>query len=120
MPTEPKPVTLFEIVRKAVDVCWPAGGDSPGLDELLEAFEDAEEPASGVGDIESRLDQVLGEVDPDAEPEVAMARAVIVYLAFRRDELHAAPEELLQLAARAEFGDSLPSGVELWLSQQGA
>ena len=120
MPTEPTPVTLSQVVRRAVEVCAPAGATSPGLDELFEAFEDADEPISGVLDIEARLDEVLGEVDPEAEPEVAMARAVIVYLAHRRDELEAEPEDLLQLAARAEFHGAVPPGVEGWLTQQGA
>ena len=120
MPTEPQPITLSEVARRAVEVCAPAGGDSPGLDELLEAFEDADEPVATVGGIESRLDEVLGEVDPDTEPEVAMARAIVVYLAHRRDELDSDPEELLRLAARAEFHDEPPPAVEAWLTQQGA
>ena len=119
MPTEPQPVTLSEVVRRACEICAPAGGDSPGLDELYEAFEDADEPITTVGEIEARLDTVLGEVDPEAEPELAMARAVVVYLAHRRDELDADPEELLRLSARAEFHDQLPVGVEAWLAQRG-
>lgn len=119
MPTEPAPVTLSEVVRKAVEACALAG-DSAGLDELLERFEDEDQPIASVEDIERRLDEVLGEVDPDVEPEVAMARAVVVYLAHRRDELGASPEELLRLAARAEFRDRPPDGVSIWLAQQGA
>lgn len=119
MPTEPAPVTLSEVVHKAVEACAPVA-DSAGLDELLERFEDEDQPITSIEDIESRLDQVLGEVDPEMEPEVAMARAVIVYLAHRRDQLGASPEELLRLAARAEFHDSPPPGVSMWLAQQGA
>jgi hypothetical protein len=120
MPTEPAPVTLSEVVHKAVEVCAPAGGESPGLDELLERFEDRDEPIAAIDDIEAEIDQVLGEVDADMEPEVAMARAVIVYLAHRRDELPADPEGLLRLAARAEFDGEPPPAVQDWLESQGA
>ena len=42
MPTEPAPVTLFEVVRRAVQVCDPDGDE--GLEDLLERFEDDDEP----------------------------------------------------------------------------
>ena len=119
MPTEPAPVTLSEAVHKAVEVC-AAAGDSAGLDELLENFEDRDEPITGIEDIESELDQVLGEIDVDLEPEVAMARAIVVYLAHRRDELSGNPEDLLRLAARAEFNGDPPAPVAQWLEEQGA
>ena len=118
MPTEPQPITVAEVVNRAVEVC-AAGGDSAGLDELLERFEDDDVPVAAVEDIEGRLDEVLGEIDADLEPEVAMARAVVVYLAHRRDELDADPEELLKLAARAEFHDDPPGAVSGWLIQRG-
>lgn len=118
MPTEPAPVTLAEAVHKAVEAC-AAGGDSAGLDELLLKFEDADEPITAVADVEARLDEVLGEIDAELEPELAMARAVVIYLAHRRDELGADPEHLLRLAARAEFDDHPPGPVSAWLLEQG-
>ena len=48
-----------------------------------------------------------------------MARAIVVYLAHRRDELGSAPLELLRLAARAEFHGHPPPHVAQWLAQQG-
>jgi hypothetical protein len=48
-----------------------------------------------------------------------MARAVIVYLAHRRDELGAEPAELLRLAARAEFHGEPPEAAARWLADQG-
>jgi hypothetical protein len=44
---------------------------------------------------------------------------VITYLAYRRDELEAAPVELLRLAARAEWGGQPPDYVARWLELQG-
>ena len=40
-------MTLSQIVHRAVEVVDPDGGE--GLDDLLERFEDADEPLSAVG-----------------------------------------------------------------------
>jgi|SRR5579884_1486185 len=118
MPTEPEPVTLAEIVRRAVEVC--EDNTSQGLDELLERFEDADEPVAGIENVEAQLEAQMGppEFDED-DGALTMARAVIVYLAHRRDELDEEPVELLRLAARAEFHGSPPPHVERWLEGQG-
>ena len=116
MPTEPEPLTLARAVHRAVEVC----SRSASLDELLERFEDADEPISSVEDIERRLDEALGPIEADEDDgALTMARAVVVYLAHRRDEIDADPVELLALAARSEFGGNPPDHVASWLSQQG-
>jgi len=118
MPTEPQPVTLAQAVHKAVEVCEDSTSD--GLDELLARFEDADQPITSVEDIERLLDESLGPPAADeGDAALTMARAVIVYLAHRRDEIDADPVELLSLAARAEFGANPPEHVALWLSEQG-
>lgn len=116
MPTEPAPVTLAEVVRVAVEAC---DDGSAGLEDVFRRFEDADEPIRGL-DIEQRLDTVLGppELDED-DPAVTMARAVIIYLAHRRDEVAASPAELLRLAARAEFHGEPPDNLARWLDEQG-
>ena len=118
MPTEPQPVTMFEVVRRAVEVC-DDGSDS-GLDELLGRFEDDDEPVSGIDDVEARINEAIGppELDEENAP-LTMARAVATYLAFRRDEIEAPPVELLRLAARAEFDGKPPDYVSRWLELQG-
>lgn len=118
MPTEPEPLTLAQAVHRAVEVCEDSSSQS--LDELLERFEDADEPISAVEDIERRLDEKLGPVEADErDGALTMARAVVVYLAHRRDEIDADPVELLALAARSEFAGHPPEHVALWLGQQG-
>jgi hypothetical protein len=118
MPTEPQPITVFEVVRRAVDVC--DDGTSPGLDDLLARFEDDDEPISAVGNIEDRLNEALGPPDADElEAPLTMARAVVTYLAYRRDEIDEGPVELLRLAARAEFDGHPPEHVAQWLALQG-
>jgi hypothetical protein len=94
MPTEPEPVTLAEVVRRAVEAC--DDGSSEALDELLARFEDADVPVAPIEDIEASLDMAIGPVDADEDPA-----------------------DLLRLAARAEFGDDPPEAVARWLAQQG-
>jgi hypothetical protein len=48
-----------------------------------------------------------------------MAAAVATYLGFRRDEADEDREELLTLAARAEFNGNPPAPVARWLEEQG-
>ena len=116
MPTEPEPLTLAEVVHKAVEVC--DDGSSDALDELAARFEDADEPITAIDDIEAMLDETLGEPD-DGDPPFRMARAMITYLAFRRDEIGEEPDELLRLAARAEFDGKPPEDLGRWLTARG-
>jgi hypothetical protein len=118
VPTEPQPVTLSEVVHRAVEACGDPS--SPGLDDLLERFQDDDEPIAAVGDVEERLIEALGPPELDEEdPALRMARAVVIYLAHRRDEVGAEATELLRLAARAEFHGEPPEPVGRWLEEQG-
>lgn len=118
MPTEPQPVTMAQVVHRAVEVCEDSTSQS--LDELLERFEDDDEPVTAIPDVQERLDVALGPPDADEDDgALTMARAVIVYLAHRRDEMDADPVELLRLAARAEFDGHPPDPAARWLSEQG-
>jgi hypothetical protein len=119
MPTEPEPVTLAEVVHKAVEVCWDEE-ESDALDELALRFEDDDEPIAAIEDIEALLGVRLGSPEvEDLGPALAMARAVIVYLAYRRDELGEQPLELMRLAARAEFDGDPPPVLTQWLADRG-
>src|ERR1700754_4526331 len=102
MPTEPQPITLFEIVKRAVEICDPTDADER-LDRLLLQFEDADEPVTGGGNLEERLAIAAegGDVELPA-PVVSMPVATIQYLARRRDEVGAEPHTILRLAARSE------------------
>jgi hypothetical protein len=120
MPTDPEPVTLAEVVHRAVQVVDPSG--SEGLDDLLARFEDADEPLSAVQaeSAAQRIAEEAGALDPQAEdPAVQMAAAVATYLAFRRDEVDGEAGALLELAARAEFDGQPPEPVRGWLADQG-
>ena len=119
MPTEPQPITLFEIVKRAVEIADPDDND-PRLGELLLQFEDADEPVTAIQNLEERL--AIAEEGADVElddPGVAVAVALILYLAHRRDELDGEPEEVLRLAARAEWQGDPPETVVEWLEDRG-
>jgi hypothetical protein len=119
MPTEPAPLTLSQAVHRAVEVCDPAGTDAD-LADFLVRFEDADEPVAAIEDIEQRLAEAAGALDPEGDsPALQMAAAVATYLGFRRDEFDEEPDELLRLAARAEFNGNPPAAVANWLEEQG-
>jgi hypothetical protein len=103
MPTEPHTPTLAEIVRAAVDVADPYGADDR-VTELMTRFEDRDEPVTAVlNNIEEEMAEAHGVIDPERDSEaLANAVAVATYLAFRRDQLHDDPDELIRRATKAE------------------
>lgn len=119
MSTEPPPLTLFEVVRRAVGLVDPDDND-PTAGDFERAFEDDDEPVRAVEDIEGRVADVLVRLDPATDNgAIAMAGALTVYLAYRRDEVHADPAKLLVLAARAEWDGAPPEAVVEWLADRG-
>ena len=104
------PPSLFEVVHRAVEVTDPSG--SYGVGDLLRYVEDSDEPVTAHADIETELAELKGRVDPqDEDPAVMMAIAVATYLAFRRDEIDDDPDDILRLAARAEYDGNPPDNV---------
>lgn len=119
MPTEPHPVSLFDVARRAVEICDPDDNDDR-LGDLLAQFEDADEPVSSIENLEERVAIAVEGVDVEiGDPAVSMAAATILYLAHRRDELHAEPRRILRLAARAEYKGDPPEPVVEWLVDRG-
>lgn len=119
MPTEPAPITIFEIAKRAVEICDPESADA-ALGDFLAQFEDQDEPVSAVGNLDERVALASEGVDSNVEdPAVQMAGAVILYLAHRRDELDDDPEDVLRLAARAEYKGEPPEPIAGWLADRG-
>jgi hypothetical protein len=119
MPTEPQPITLFEIAKRAVEICDPDDRDER-LGDLLAQFEDADEPVTGIENLEERVAIAAEGADVEIDdPAVSMAEATILYLARRRDELHDRPEKILRMAARAEWKGDPPEAVLDWLADRG-
>lgn len=119
MPTDPPPITLFEVAKNAVEICDPTDAD-PRLGQFLKQFEDADEPVTAIQNLEERVALAVEGVDVELDdPAVAMAAATILYLAHRRDELYDEPHKVLRLAARAEWKGDPPYRVRDWLRARG-
>jgi hypothetical protein len=111
--------TLFALVHRAAKVCDPSGVDD-GAAELLRRFEDRDEPVGDPAEAEQAIAEAKGAIDPqDEDPVAMMIAAVATYLAYRRDEMEDDRENLLVLAARAEFDGKPPEPVASWLAGQG-
>jgi hypothetical protein len=119
MATEPAPITVYAVAKRAVEICDPSDSDGV-LGTFLAQFEDQDEPITAVGNIDERVAVASEGVDAEVEdPAVQMAGAVIVYLAHRRDELDDDPEDILRLAARAEYKGEPPGFIADWLADRG-
>ena len=118
MPTEPAVPSVFEVVRRAAEICDP-DDDDPAVGELLERFEDRDEPITALEDPEAQLAEGAALDEEVAEPAEVMVLAVATYLAHRRDEMDDSPGEILRLAARAEFAGDPPARVRDWLADEG-
>ena len=115
----PSTPTLAEVVRRAAEACDPNGAEE-GPWELVERLEDRDEPVTAFEDVTEELAEARGAIDTqDEDPAVVMTVAVASYLAFRRDEMDSADDELLRLAARAEFDGNPPPPVSDWLRERG-
>jgi hypothetical protein len=115
MVRNPDPITISDLVRRAVEAVDP-DNDDPAVAEFEQRFEDADEPATGFENLEERIG-----FGADDEPAVTMAQAIVLYLAHRRDMVDDDPadESLLGLAARAEFDGDPPQPVADWLADRG-
>jgi hypothetical protein len=119
MPADPAPILLSAVVNRAVDVVDPAG-EHEGVAEVFARFEDADEPVTAVSDVSERVAEAVGRLDPEEEDgALQMVWAVATYLAYRRDELDDSREDLLRLAARAEWKGDPPEVVGDWLLAEG-
>ena len=115
MPRNPDPITISDLVRRAVEAVDP-DNDDPAVAEFEQRFEDADEPVTGFENLEERVG-----FGGDDEPAVTMAQAIVLYLAHRRDMVEDDPadEELLTLAARSEFSGDPPQPIADWLADRG-
>jgi hypothetical protein len=112
--------TVLEVVKRAVEVVDPDGNQ--GTEDFLLRFEDRDEPIAGLQErAEQEFAEAAGALDPDGiDPAVQMCAAVSTYLAFRRGEIDDKREDILRLAARAEFdGGNPPEHVAAWLESEG-
>ena len=75
MPTEPDPITLSEIARRATEIVDPQGGDDDVV-HLYTQLEDDDRPITSVQNLEERLALAQEGLETDGEnPAIDMAAA---------------------------------------------
>ena len=113
------PLTIAAAVHRAVRVLDPSGNDQD-LGELLERFEDDDEPIGVAHEAGQRIAEGVGALDPQAEDAaLQLAGAVATYLCYRRDEAVAEGNQLIRLAVRAEYDGAPPEPMKGWLEEAG-
>src|SRR3954462_14741420 len=111
MPTEPDPITLSEIARRATEIVDPNGADDDVI-HFYTQLEDDDRPITTVQNLEERLTLAQEGLEAGAEtPGGAVPGATILSLAHRRDELEDDPEDVLRLTARAEWKGHPPAAI---------
>src|SRR4051812_38833569 len=96
MPTEPEPITVSDVAKRAVEICDPDDSDGV-LGDFLAQFEDQDEPVTAIGSLDERIALASEGVDADVQdPAVQMAGAVMLYLAHRRDEVSDDADDVLR------------------------
>ena len=119
MSTEPAPVTIADAVHRAVKALDPTGNDQ-NLGELLERFEDDDQPIGVSQEAGQRIAEGVGALDPQAEdPAIQIAGAVATYLCFRREGVNDDGTHLIRLAVRAEYDGAPPEPMKSWLEEAG-
>jgi cell pole-organizing protein PopZ len=119
MTTEPAIPTLAQVAERAAAVCDPERAND-AIADFLRRLEDRDEPITALADVEHEIAEVTGMIDPEGEDAaLAMAGAVTVYLAHRRDEVNDDRRDVLLLATRAEFDGRPPGPLADWLAAQG-
>ena len=104
-----RPLTLSELVRRAVGIVDPDDEDGV-VGEFELRFEDADEPVTGIDNLEERIS-----FGADEDPAVVVAQAVVLYLAHRRDAVDDDDDDIVRLALDAEFNGNPPQSVNDWL-----
>ena len=121
MPTEPQPVTLSQLARRAAELVDPDDEDRD-VAEFEQIFEDDDEPVRALLEepLDERVEEAVRRIDPQGDlPHIQMAGAVVRYLAHKPSELKDDRDHILRLAARAEYHGDPPPVVADWLVDQG-
>jgi hypothetical protein len=107
--------SLSQLVRDAAGMVDPT--DSLALIGDFERwFEDDDQPAATVPNLERRLAAALDELDPEgSEPALAVAAAVVSYLATMPRHAPRDAERVIEQALRLQYGDDVPDSIAAWL-----
>jgi hypothetical protein len=106
---------LSQLVREASGMVDPT--DSLALVGDFERwFEDDDQPGATVPNLDRRLAAALDELDPEgSEPALAVAAAVVSYLATMPRHAPRDAERVIEQALRLQYGDDVPDPIAAWL-----
>jgi hypothetical protein len=110
-----RPPTLSEVVRKAAGIVDPED-ESALVGDFERWFEDDDEPATTIPNLDRRLAGAVDALDPDgAEPALTVAAAVVSYLATQPRHAPREPDRIVEQALRLTFGNDLPETLLPWI-----
>jgi hypothetical protein len=111
--------TVSDLVRRAVEIADPDDRD-PTLARLERQLEDDDAPVTAVDNLEERLALAAEGADYEVDdPGVAVANAIVLFLATKANRQQRAdedPGEIIRLAVRAQWHGDPPEYVSDWLA----
>jgi len=110
--------TVADVVREAVAICDPEGGDI-AVTGLFESFEDDDRPATAAEDLQGELLSSVRGIDPEGDDPAALAAAAAaVWLATNPGQADNG-DHVLRESTRLVFQGSPPEPLAEWLAARG-
>jgi len=111
---EPRQPTVADVVREAAGAVDPSDRH-PLVGDFERWFEDDDDLASTVSDLDRRIGGAVAELDPDDEhPELAVAAATALYLATGPRHEPRDADRLIEQAVRFQYRDDVPAAIADW------
>lgn len=111
--------TVSEVVSRAVALVDPDGGDA-ALAGLLEAYEDDDRAAPGLGDpLAEELRTTAAGLDPEGDSAAVRIAAAVAFFLSTKPQGGEDDPATLRVASRIEWGDDPPESVAAWLAGRG-
>ena len=111
--------TVSEVVSRAVALVDPDGGDD-AMAALLEAYEDDDRAAPGLGDaLAEELRTTAAGLDPEGDSAAVRVAAAVAFFLSTKPRGGEDDAATLRVAARVEWGDDPPENVSAWLAGRG-
>jgi hypothetical protein len=116
MPESIDTVTVSDVVRRAVALVDPDGGD-PIAPELLVAYEDDDRAAVGLGpSLWDELRSTVEGLDPEGGSGAAAVAAAVACFLASQPEGGDSDAATIREAVRVAWGDDPPDAVAAWLA----
>jgi hypothetical protein len=111
--------TVSEVVRRALALVDPAGGDATATDLML-SYEDDDRAATGLGDpLWDELRGTVDALDPERTSGAAAVAAAVAYFLSTQPAGGADRDATIREAVRVGYAGEPPEHVKAWLAAQG-